>query len=74
MNLKDGLENIYSFIVTILITAMKGSPTKRDEQREREVYQFKDEVWSRVYSLLAESLVVDEDDDGDYESVDIDTS
>jgi len=48
------LKMVFNFIVTMMETAMKSTPgatpTKPGGQREKEVNQFKDEVWSKVFS------------------------
>lgn len=45
---------VFNFIVTILETALKSSPTvtptKAGEQRDKEINNFDGEIWSIVYS------------------------
>ena len=57
-----GLKYIFSFIVSMMETAMKSTPittpTKPGLQRDREVSEFQDEVWTRVYALIDESVCV----------------
>jgi hypothetical protein len=62
----EGCKTIFNFIVTILESAMKSSPnvtpTKAVEQREKEIGNFKEEVWSKVYvSYLSSPEIVPED-------------
>lgn len=49
----QGGKTIFNFIVTILESAMDCSPTvtltKATEQRDKEVNDFSDEIWSKVY-------------------------
>jgi hypothetical protein len=67
INRTGGLKMVFSFIVTMMETAMKSTPnatpTKPGLLREKEVNQFKDEVWSKVYTLVNESVVACSDDD-----------
>jgi hypothetical protein len=64
---KEGLRMVFSFIVAIMETAMKSTPnatpTKPGQLREKEVNRFKDEVWSKVYTILDKSVVTCSDDD-----------
>lgn len=57
-----GLKYIFSFIVSMMETAMKSTPTttpiKPGLQRDREVSEFEDEVWTKVYALIDESVCV----------------
>lgn len=68
-----GLKMVFSFIISMMETAMKSTPnttpTKPGLQREKEINHFKDEVWSKVYKPANESVVacVDDDDDDDME-------
>lgn len=64
---KEGLRMVFSFIVAMMETAMKSTPnatpTKPGQLREKEVNHFKDEAWSKVYTILDESVVICSDDD-----------
>jgi hypothetical protein len=67
---EDGLNTIYSFIVALLTSAMRSSPTvsptKPAKQREREIRHYKSDVWLKVYDLLYQYTVpMDEDDRND---------
>lgn len=67
INRTGGLKMVFSFIVTMMETAMKStpnaSPTKSGLLREKEVNQFKDGVWTKVYTLVNKSIVAYSDDD-----------
>jgi hypothetical protein len=71
---KGGLRMVFSFIVTMMETAMKNTPnatpTKAGELQEKEIHHFTDEVWSKVYASMDESVVVCSDDDMD-DAVDV---
>jgi hypothetical protein len=58
------LKMVFNFIVTIMETAMKSTPnatpTKPGQQQEKEINNFNDEVWSKVF---ADSIVPCSDDD-----------
>ena len=60
---------VFSFIVAMLETALKStpnaSPTKPGVLQDKEIYDFDNEVWSKVYALMDESLAVDDGSDDD---------
>lgn len=62
---KKGLQMVFSFIVSMMETAMKSTPntkpTKPGLQREREVNSFYDEVLARAYANIEESGLVPSD-------------
>ena len=64
---------VFSFIVAMLETALKSTPTatptKPGVLQDKEIHNFHDEVWSKVYILMEESLVVDDDSDDDMDDV-----
>lgn len=64
-----GLKMVFSFIVTMIDAAMRStptaSPTKPGVTQDKEINNFEDEVWGKVYKLMDESLVVVDDDDMD---------
>ncbi len=67
---EGGLGMVFSFIVTMIETAMKSTPTATPAKpgvqlQEKAIHNFDDEVWSKVYKLMDESLVVDDDIDDD---------
>jgi hypothetical protein len=67
---EGGLGMVFSFIVTMIDTAMKvtpaATPTKPGVQLQKKaIHNFDDEGWSKVYRLMDESLVVDDDIDDD---------
>ena len=68
-----GLKMVFSFIVAMLETALKSSPTvtptKPGVLQDKEIHNFKDEVWSKVYRLMDESIVVGDDNDDDMKDV-----
>ena len=68
-----GLRMVFSFIVAMLETAMKSTPTatptKPGMLRDKEIHNFDDEVWSKVYTSMDESLVVSDDSDDDMNDV-----
>jgi hypothetical protein len=70
---EGGLKMVFSFIVAMLETAMKSTPsatpTKPSVQQDKEVHNFDDEVWLKVYTLMDESLVVDDTSDDDMDDV-----
>jgi hypothetical protein len=67
INFARDLKMVFNFIVTMMETAMKGtpnaSPTKPGQLQEKEVNHYKDEVWSKVSALVEESVVMCSDDD-----------
>jgi len=68
-----GLRMVFSFIVAMLETAMKSTPTatptKPGMLRDKEIHNFDDGVWSKVCTLMDESLVVGDDSDDDMNDV-----
>lgn len=62
VRLPGGLKYIFSFIVSMMETAMKSTPTttptKPGLQRVREVSDSQDEVWTKIYALIDESVCV----------------
>ncbi|MCJ1383559.1 hypothetical protein MMC17_006673 [Xylographa soralifera] len=62
-----GLRMVFSFIVAMLETAMKSTPTatptKPGVLQDKEIHNFDDEVWSKVYTLMDESMIIDDDSD-----------
>jgi len=67
INFARDLKMVFNFIVTMMETAMKStpnaSPTKPGQLQQKEVNRYKDEVWSKVYALVEESVVMCSDDD-----------
>lgn len=70
---EGGLSMVFSFIVAMLETALKSTPTatptKPGMQQDKGTHNFDDEVWSKVYKLMDESLVVGDDSDDDMNDV-----
>ncbi|KAL2056961.1 hypothetical protein ABVK25_002700 [Lepraria finkii] len=68
-----GLRMVFSFIVAMLETALKStptsSPTKPGVLQDKEIHNFDDEMWSKVYTSMEESLAVD--DNGDNHMYDV---
>ena len=66
---------VFSFIVAMLETALKStptsSPTKPGGLQDKEIHNFDDEVWSKVYTSMEESLAVDDDGDDDMDVIDL---
>lgn len=64
---------VFSFIVAMLETALNSTPTatptKPGVLQDKEIHNFDDEVWSKVYALMDESLVVGDDSDDDMNDV-----
>lgn len=64
---KGGLKMVFSSIVTMLETALKSistaTPTKLGVLQYKGIHNFDDEVWSKVYKLMDESIRVGGDDD-----------
>jgi hypothetical protein len=56
------LKIVFNFIITMMETAMKSTPnatpTKPGQQREKEVNHFKDEVWTKVYAQMDETIAL----------------
>lgn len=54
INGKLDRKTVFNFVVTILETALKSSPTvtptKAGKQRGKEINNFDEEIWSMVYS------------------------
>lgn len=63
---RGGLGMVFSYIVAMLKTAMKSTPTVTPTSpgplQDKDIRHFDDEVWSRIYGLMDESLAVDDDD------------
>ena len=63
----DGLNMIFSFVVTMLETAMKStpttSPTKPGLQQEQEITNFDENVFQKAYKTFDQSLKILDDDD-----------
>ena len=70
---EGGLRMVFSFIVTMLETALKSTPTatptKPGVLQDNEIHNFDNEVWSKVYRSMDESLVVGYDSDNDMDDV-----
>ena len=62
IRLPGALKYVFSFIISMMETAMKSTPTttptKPGLQRVREVSNFQDEVWTKIYALIDESVCV----------------
>jgi hypothetical protein len=56
------LKIVFNFIVTMMETAMKSTPnitpTKPGLQQEKEINEFEDEVWSKVYAEMDKTIVM----------------
>ena len=67
IDLARDLKMVFNFIVTMMETAMKSTPnatpTKPGQLQEKEVNQFEDEVWSKVYAQMDASIVMCLDED-----------
>lgn len=70
---EGGLKMVFSFIVAMLETALKSTPTatptKPGPLQDKEIHNFDDEVWSKVYTLMDESMVLGDDSDDDMNDV-----
>ena len=70
---EGGLRMVFSFVVTMLETALKSTPTatptKPGVLQDNEIHNFDNEVWSKVYRSMDESLVVGNDSDNDMDDV-----
>lgn len=71
-----GLRMVFSFIVAMLETALKSTPTSAPTKpgvlQDKEIHNFDDEAWSKVYTLMEESLAVDDNGDNDmYDVIDL---
>lgn len=68
-----GLKMIYSFIVNMLDTAMKSTPTatptKPGAQQEKVIHEYDSEVWSKVFKDIDDSLSFSEGDDDVMEDI-----
>ena len=64
---RGGLKMVFSFIVAMLETAMKNtptaSPTKPGVLQDTEIHNYDDKVWAKIYRSVKESLVVGDDSD-----------
>lgn len=62
IRLPGALKYVFSFIISMMETAMKSTltttPTKPGLQRVREVSNFQDEGWTKIYALIDESVCV----------------
>ncbi|RFU34479.1 hypothetical protein B7463_g1890, partial [Scytalidium lignicola] len=62
------LETIFSSLLTMIGTAMKStpqaSPTKPGQQQEKKINYYRDELWQKIYSLLAVGRIPLDDDNG----------
>jgi len=62
IKLEDHLEMVFNFIVSMMETAMKSTPhatpTKPGQKRDKEIYQFEDEVWLKVYEQVDRHIAV----------------
>lgn len=67
INFAKGRKMVFSFIVTIIDTAMKSTPnatpTKPGDQREREINEFETEVWDPVFVKIQEVARICEEED-----------
>lgn len=70
---EGGLSMIFSYIVAMLEGALKStptiSPTKPGVLQDREVHNFDDEVWKKVFILMDESIIVGDDSDANLNDV-----
>lgn len=67
---EGGLSMVFSFIVAMLETALRSTPTattptEPGKQQDKEIQNMDDEVWSRVDKLMDGSLRVGDDSDDD---------
>ena len=64
---EEGLSMVFSFIVAMLETALKStptaSPTKPGILQDKEIHNFDDEVWLKIFKSVGESLAIGDDDD-----------
>lgn len=69
---EGGLSMVFSFIVAMLETALKSTPTatptKPGKQQDKEIQDFDHEVLSKVNKLLEESLIISDDSDDDMDN------
>ena len=70
---RGGLSMVFSFIVAMLETSLKSTPTttptKPGTLQDKEIHIFDDEVWSKVYTLTREGIVVCDASDHDMKDV-----
>jgi len=70
---EGGLSMVFSFIVAMLETALKSTPTttptKPGVLQDEEIHNFDDEVWSKIYKRMDESIIVDDVNDCDMKDV-----
>ena len=64
---EGGLSMVFSFIVAMLETALKSTPTttptKPGMLQDKEIRDFDDEVWSKIYISMDKSIVPGDDGD-----------
>ena len=64
---------VFSSIVAMLETALKSTPTatpiKPGVLQDKEIHDFDDGVWSKVYTSMNESLVIGDDGGDDMDDV-----
>lgn len=62
---EGGLSMVFSFIVAMLETALKSTPTatptKPGRQQNKEIQDFDNEGWSKICKVIGESLMVGDD-------------
>ena len=62
---RGDLKVVFSFIINMMETAMKMTPTvtptKPGPQRDLEIGSYHDEVWTKIYACIDESVVVPSD-------------
>lgn len=72
LGIEGGLDMVFSFIVAMLETALKSTPTaiptKTGKQQDKEIKDFRNELWSKYYKLMDESLRVGNDSDHDMDN------
>jgi len=65
------LKMVFNFIVTMMETAMKSTPnatpTKPGQLQEKEVNQFQDEVWVKVYAQMNAAIAAFAEEDAEME-------
>ncbi|KAI4127080.1 MAG: hypothetical protein LQ338_003399 [Usnochroma carphineum] len=73
INLPHGLDIVFSFLVTMLDTALKStptaSPTTPGAQQEKEIRNYEEEVWAQSYELVQRSLAPPDSGDEDMDDV-----
>ena len=64
---EGGLRMVFSFIVAMLETAFRSiptaTPTTPSPLQDKEIHNFNNEVWSKIYKSMDESLAVDDSSD-----------